>query len=360
MQEQYPGSAADPWREFQSERNKHFFAGLASYYNSVRFYIVGEGIFRQLEQDHRVVLENDAWLAVTTRLQVLLVKSPSLSLSLNDQQGALKNLKANVDTARMQVIQKSDLRNVAPELDQLRYSHLWKPLSWLTKVVEASLVTIHAYTFNHWGLAIVIFSILLNLTLFPIHNMVARMQDEVGRNRALLEPKLVEIKMMYDGEEAHNRVIAAHKAIGVSPFYSLKPLLGIVVQAPIWIAVFNALGEMPQLAGQSFLWIDDLAYPDIVAQLPFNIPLLGTTVHPLPLVMFGVTCLSVSALRNERGSKIEYVRQKRNLYGMAVVFLILLYPFPAAMTLYWTLNNLIQFVSQQFVRKSTEARISAD
>ena len=345
-------SSADPWCEFQVTRERHIFSGLASYYNDVNFYIVGKDIFQPLDPGEVFVLENDTWLAVAARFDVLLAQSPGLSLHLSDRERTLENLKAQVEPGHLQLVKKSDLHTVAPELDQVRYAHLWAPLSWLAKVVEYSLVAIHAYAVNQWGLAIVVFSILLKLVLFPVHTAVARMQDEVSRVRSLLEPQLAKIKANYDGEEAHNRVMAAHTTLGVTPFYLLKPLLGVLVQVPIWIAVFNALGEMPQLAGQSFLWIDDLAYPDVIAVIPFNVPLFGATVHMLPFVMFGVTCLSVLAVRNDLWSKIEYARQRRNLCWMALAFLLLLYPFPAAMVLYWTLNNLLQLIAQLLTRRS--------
>ena len=309
-------------------------------------------MFQQLDAGEVFVLENDTWLAVAARFKVLLVRSPGFSFRLSDRERTLEYLQAQVEPGRLQLVKKSDLHTVAPELDQIRYAHLWAPLSWLAKVVEYSLVAIHAYAVNHWGLTIVVFSILLKLALFPVHTAVARMQDEVSRVRSLLEPQLAEIKANYDGEEAHNRVMAAHTTLGVTPFYSLKPLLGVLVMVPIWIAVFNALGEMPQLAGQSFLWIDDLAYPDVIAVIPFDVPLFGATVHMLPFVMFGVTFLSVRTLRNDIWSKTERTRQKRNLCWMALAFLLLLYPFPAAMVLYWTLNNLLQLFAQLLIRIS--------
>ena len=345
-------SAADPWCEFQVTRETHNFAGLASYYNDMNFYIVGKEIFQPLEPGEAFVLENDTWLAVAARFKVLLVRSPGLSFRLSDRERMLEYLQAQVEPDHILVVEKSDLHTVAPDLDQVRYAHLWAPLSWLAKVVEYSLVTIQAHAVNHWGLAIVVFSILLKLALFPVHTAVARMQDEVSRVRSLLEPQLAEIKANYDGEEAHNRVLAAHKTLRVTPFYSLKPLLGVLVQVPIWIAVFNALGEMPQLAGQSFLWIDDLAYPDVIAVIPFDVPLFGATVHLLPFVMFGVTCLSALTFRNDLWSNRERTRQRRNLCWMALAFLLLLYPFPAAMVLYWTLNSLLQLLAQSFIRIS--------
>ena len=343
-------SSADPWCEFRATGETHHFAGLASYYNDVNFYFAGKDVFQPLEHGDAFVLENGTWLAVAARFEVLLAPGTNPGLRLSGRKGALEYLKTQVEPERLQLVKKSDLHAVAPELDQVRYAHLWAPLSWLAKVVEYSLVTIHAHAVNHWGLAIVVFSILLKLALFPVNNVVAGLQDEVSRVRSLLEPRIADIKANYDGEEAHNRIMAVHRTLGVTPFYSLKPLLGVLVQVPIWIAVFNALGEMPQLAGQSFLWIDDLAYPDVIAVIPFNIPLFGETVHLLPFVMFAVTYLSVLTFRNDLWSNRERARQRRNLCWMALAFLLLLYPFPAAMVLYWTLNNLLHFFAQLLIR----------
>ena len=321
------GGSVIPWCEFQTTPGKHVFYGLASYYNGVSFYIVGKDAFRPLQPGAAFVLENSTWLAVAARFEVLLVQSPGLRLRLSGRERTLEVLNTPVEPGRVQVVKKSDLHTLAPEFSRLRYTHLWAPLSWLAKVIEYSLAAIHAHVVNHWGLALVLLSVLLKLVLFPVHIAVARMQDKVGRIRSLLEPQLAEIKANHDGEEAHKRVMAAHRALGVTPFYPLHPLLGLLVQVPIWIAVFNALGEMPQLAGRSFLWIEDLAYPDVIAVLPFSVPLFGTTVHLLPFVMAGVACLAARTVRNDRWSKIEGVRQRRNLYWMAIAFLLLFYPF---------------------------------
>ena len=52
-----------------------------------------------------------------------------------------------------------------------------------------------------------------------------RFQRRVSQVQAQLAPQLAEIKANYDGEEAHNRLMAAHKSLGVLPFYTLKPML---------------------------------------------------------------------------------------------------------------------------------------
>ena len=89
------------------------------------------------------------------------------------------------------------------------------------------------------------------------------------------------------------KIMEAHKNLGVSPFFSLRPMLVTLIQFPILIATFNALGEMPQFQGVSFLWIEDLAYPDSLASLPTRLAIFGSEVSLLPFVMSALTLASM-------------------------------------------------------------------
>jgi YidC/Oxa1 family membrane protein insertase len=179
--------------------------------------------------------------------------------------------------------------------------------------------------------------------------MTTNFQRKVSQVQSSLAPKLADIKANYDGEEAHNRLMAAHKELGVSPFYTLKPMLGSFIQIPILIATFNALGEMPQFVGQSFLWIKDLAYPDAIMQFSFAVPMFGDSLNLLPFLMTIITIYSTRVFQNKHAPEAEVKRQKRNLYFMAFAFFILFYPFPAVMVLYWALANILQFIQQKYV-----------
>ncbi len=332
--------------------SEHFeFYGLASYYNNISAYLVNQHSITDVEVGSRTTLKQGQWFVIAGRLDVLLVRASGLQLEFSDTQLLLENSsKLQQPDSVVKVVRKSDLSGIASELDQVRYVHLWGPLAWLAKLVESSIVALKANVIFHWGMAIVLFSILVKLLLLPVIVMTARMQRKVSQIQAKLTPKLAEIKANYDGEEAHNRLMAAHKELGVSPFYTLKPMLGTFIQIPILIAVFNALGEMPQLDGQSFLWIDNLAYPDAIGYLPGSVPMIGNTVSLLPFIMTAVTIVSVIFFQNRHASKPEIKRQKRNLFLMAVAFFVLFYAFPAAMVLYWTLVNLLHIIQQQLIK----------
>jgi len=334
----------------QVEENYTFY-GLASYYNNSSYYIVSGDELHKISASGEIELKKGQWLAVVGRLDVLLIQGIGLPENLDQFElyftdgGIPRPLNTNI-----QITSKPGLSSIASELDQIRYAHLWAPISWLAKVVELSLVAIQGSLTVSWGAAVALFSVLLKLVLLPVGVMTVHFQRRVSQIQAQLAPKLAEIKVNYDGEEAHNRLMAAHKELGVSPFYALKPMWGSFIQIPILIAVFNALGEMPQFVGQSFLWIGDLAYPDVIGYLPLPIPMFGNTISLLPFIMTAVTLYSTVIFRNRYASKDELRRQKRNLYFMAAVFFILFYPFPAVMVLYWTLSNALHTIQQQIIK----------
>ena len=181
--------------------------------------------------------------------------------------------------------------------------------------------------------------------------MTVNFQRKINKIQSVLVPKIKSIKSRYKGEEAHNKILKEYKELGVSHFYTLKPLLGSLIQVPILIAIFNALGEMPQFDGHSFLWINNLAYPDSLAYFPFTIPMFGNSFNLLPIMMTAITLYSTLIFRDRSALKSQETRQKRNLYLMAAVFFTLFYPFPASMVLYWTLANILQTVQQQIIRQ---------
>ncbi len=157
------------------------------------------------------------------------------------------------------------------------------------------------------------------------------------RSRALI---LAAIRREYKGEEAHNRSLAVYRKHGVSHFYTFKSRAGFLIQIPIFIAALDMLGKNFRLAGEGFLWIEDLAAPDALAPLPFALPFFGGYLNLLPFVMTLFTVLAARWQEDATLSPSLLRAQRLKLYAMAGVFFVLLYTFPAAMVLYWTANNL--------------------
>lgn len=327
------------------------FFGLAAYYNNVDYYIVESDQIQRVKQNVTIELGKTEWLVVVGRYNALVIRKAGLVFRDEEKRFLIQNHEVLRDSdAIVDIVKKTSLKNIALELDQIRFAHLWSAFAWLAKLCELLLVAIYVYIIESWFWAIVILSVLIKVAMLPLSIFTARSQRRVSLVQAQLLPRLEEIKANYDGEEAHNRIMSAHKNLAVTPFFTIKPMLITLIQVPILIAVFNALGEMPQLDGQEFLWIQNLAYPDAALSLYANIPMFGNTINALPVLMTVITLVSARTFQNQYAPKGEVERQKRNLYLMAVGFLVLFYPFPAAMVIYWTLVNALQIIQQRVVK----------
>ena len=227
---------------------------------------------------------------------------------------------------------------------------MWEPFRLLCIGIEGIFLWINSIHIFGWGLTIILFSLIFKIFILPINIFLIRSQRKVSYIQVSLAPRLEKIKSTFSGEEAHNKFMAAHKEIGVTPFYNLKPLFLTVIPIPFLIAIFNVLGELDLIAGNSFLWIKDLAYPDAMFQFDFNIPFLGNSINPLPIIMTLMTIFLAFFHQNRIVSEKELKKQKLNLYIIAFGIFLLFYPFPSAMVLYWTCATLWQIIQQRFIR----------
>jgi YidC/Oxa1 family membrane protein insertase len=327
--------------------------GLASYYN-MHWVLRLTGKASVIEADDigfSTLLENDEWVGAVGRFNVLLLSAAGATpYHLPDGSLLLCYRENPSGPIKVYFGDKSNAEALMPSFKALRFSHLWRGLAYLSWIVTDALEAIGRVLGGAWGWAILIFGVILKILLLPINIVAGRLQRQVALHQASLEPKISLIKEHYDGEEAHNLIIASYKELGITPFFTLKPMVGALIQVPILIAIFNTLAEMPELHGASFFWIDDLAAPDVIGGLPFTIPFLGDTVNLLPLLMTFMTIVSTWIFKNSYLTPSGLKNQKRNLYLMGGAFLVLFYPFPAAMVLFWTVANLLQFIQQETVR----------
>ena len=326
--------------------------GLAAFYMFVRrLAIASDGDLEQLEPDTLTVnFDAVEWVGLVGRFQVLMISAPGGEIFFENDKLILSWPTGKLENVRLFYGTKLEAGQQVPLLDVIRYSHLWNWLGSFSRAVERALVFVQQNMVSSWGWAIIVFGVLLKILLLPVALMTNHFQRSVSQCQAILEPKLAEIKEINDPEEAHNRTMAAYKELGVTPFYVLKPLAGSLIYVPILVAIFNALGEMSQFDGVSFLWIKDLAYPDAVMNLPFEIPFFGSTVNLLPFLMTILTLIATIIFKNRHTTPKQIKRQKRNLYLMAAAFFVLFYPFPACMVLYWTLANVLQLAQQQMLK----------
>ena len=243
-------------------------------------------------------------------------------------------------------LNSAELSELDPQLRQLMYSALWDWLRQLCFLIEWIFISLLNLVGNE-GIAILLLACVLKIMIFPLNRIAEKWQDDVNSIQSDLQPQIDEIKSMLSGEEANHRIMQLYQDKNVSPFYSVKSLFGFLIQIPIFIAVFDVLGESIYLLEKSFFFIDDLSKPDQWLSLPIVIPFLGSSFNLLPFCMMIISLLSAFLYHDRNLSSDLLSNQKRNLYFMSLLFFILLFTFPSGMVLYWTASNILQLLQMQ-------------
>lgn len=228
---------------------------------------------------------------------------------------------------------------------------LMHSLNWLYRVV------------GNYGLAIVILTFLIRILMHPIAHKGMKIQAKTMEEMGKIKPELDAINKKYksDPTKRNQEMMALYKTHGISPLAPLRGCLPMLVQLPIFFALYQLLSESIDLRGATFLWIDDLSGPDTLIDLTkhgwdFTLPLLGavTAFNLLPFLM-GASQYAMSKMTPTPGSDQS---QKQMMLIFSLIFPFLLYNFPSGLFIYWLINNVWQSVHQliakRIVKKPTE------
>ena len=204
---------------------------------------------------------------------------------------------------------------------------------------------------GNWGFAIIVLALLIRLFTIPITRISLDYQQRAIEQQRRIAPKIAEIKRTYTGVELSEQMIALYEDERYDHTAPFKGMLGLFIQIPILIALFTVIGEMSELRHASFLWINDLSLSDRLFPLGVDIPFFGGYFNVLPFLMAGITILS-TWLASQRSETPTL-----SLFGMAILFFVFFYSFPAALVLYWFASNLFQLLQQllQHTRKAGES-----
>jgi YidC/Oxa1 family membrane protein insertase len=198
-------------------------------------------------------------------------------------------------------------------------------LSWLASIA------------HNYGVAIILFSLAVTAMTAPFTLMSFRSMRKMQELKPRIDRLMEQHKS--DPKRMNQEVFALYKEHRVSPLGGCLPML---LQMPIFIALFQGISHYIELRGASFLWIKDLSLPDRVAQLPFSVPLLGSEVNVLPAIMAIAMYLQTQASQKSMGSSAANNPTAQMMSGplMPIVFFVMFYHFPAGLVLYWLTNSL--------------------
>ena len=340
-------------------------SGFGGLYNGTRLVAINSKKVESLASLSNVKDEETEWLGARSRFWTFLINSDDLSSTVIDDVNE-ENLSFRLKVPTVDAISKhqfriyfgpverSQIERVSLTLNQLMYSALWDWLRLICRAIVILFLWCLSMTGNP-GLSILFLAVSVKVLLYPLTFIAEKWQSQVNKTQAWIQPKINEINKQYSGEAANTKILNLYRDNNISPFFTIKGLFGFLIQVPIFIAVFDVLGESILLAGQSFLFIEDLSKPDQWLELPFVIPFFGSYFNLLPLLMTIITLVSAISYRDQYLTGDLLKDQQLKLYIMAALFFILFFTFPSGMVLYWTCSNLIQLLKSLVIKKSSLA-----
>jgi len=188
---------------------------------------------------------------------------------------------------------------------------------------------------HNWGLAIIVLSIAVYFLLFPLSIKQMRSMKEMQ----LLQPKIETLrKELKDNPQKLNKeIMELYKQHKVNPLGGCLPLL---LQMPIFFALYQALIRSVALRGAHFLWIKDLSAPDQIFVFKNSIPLIGNQVNILPILM-AIGMFVQQKISAVKASGEAAQQQKLMSIIMPIMFGVIFYQMPSGLVLYWFVNSLL-------------------
>jgi len=327
-------------------------AGVAALRERVQRVVVADGSARAFRDAGGERVPAGGWAGVRSRFWAIVLRQDGAATLAPRPAGGIALLADPSDgyawryTFYSGPLERRALARADPPLEPMLLSGLW---SWLRALSLALLSLLRGLTaiVGHPGVAIIALAICVKILLLPLTAVADRLQDQVNATQARLQPGIEAINTAHRGEERVRRTLALYRDEGVHPLYTLKSLLGFLIQIPVFIAVFDMLAEDFDLFRASFLWIQDLSRPDALLRLPVCVPFFGCDLNLLPFLMSGASLAALLRFRSAVLTPALVRRQRRNLAGMTLLFFLLFYTFPAGMVLYWTSTNCFQLVIQE-------------
>lgn len=191
------------------------------------------------------------------------------------------------------------------------------------------------------GGRILFFSVAINLILAPLYSQMESRSRAGRAKRALVEQDVGRMKRFFRGRERYFYIQAVYRQHGYRPLTQLWASGDLFVQILVFASVFHFLRGLELLKGASFGPLEDLSRPD---------GLLGG-LNLLPILMTVINVAAMLAYVEDRGRRLQAA-------ALALLFLVLLYPSPSGLVLYWTMNNLFSLVRNLWKRRSSSASSS--
>lgn len=203
--------------------------------------------------------------------------------------------------------------------------------------------------FSNYGVLIIVLVLIVKLVMTPL---VYKSYVSMAKMR-MLAPELAIIKEKVgdDSAKMQQEQMKLYQQVGVSPLSGCIPVLATM---PILMSLFFLFPNLIELRQESFLWASDLSTYDAPIKLPFSIPFYGAHVSIFTLAM--TVSQLVYAWYNNQITPTQVQQpgmpdMRMLTYFMPVMFMFIMNSFPAGLSFYYLVSNVVTILQQQIIRR---------
>lgn len=213
------------------------------------------------------------------------------------------------------------------------FAWLCGPLLWVLNLFHALI--------PNYGVAIILLTLLVRVIFWPLtHKSTVAM-----RKMSVVQPQIKEIQRKFkdNPQKIQQETFKLYREQKVNPFSSCLPML---VQIPVFIALFVVLRSAVELRFASFLWIADLSQPEN----------LFAGVLPVPINILPILTAVTMGLQTHLSPSTGDPAQKRMMtWMMPIMLLFMFYSMPSALCLYWTVSQALSILQMWHIQRTTRA-----
>lgn len=215
----------------------------------------------------------------------------------------------------------------------------------LVQIIEISF-KLFDRLFSNTGIAVLGVSLTVTILCLPLYIVAEKWQQIERDTQARLKRGVDRIKAVFKGDEQYMILTTFYRQNHYHPMMALRSSFGLLIQVPFFMAAYTCLSNMQALQGAHFLFIRDMGKPDALFAIG------SFSVNVLPIAMTLINCAAGAVY-----TKGFPIREKLQIYGMAALFLVLLYNSPSGLVLYWTMNNILSLVKNIFYKLKNPLKV---
>ncbi len=221
----------------------------------------------------------------------------------------------------------------------------WAIFTYVNKYLIMPLFSVLEKVTSNYGMIIFLLVLVVKLVLLPL-----QYKSYVGMAKMkVLQPQVNDIRAKYTDPQdmnAQQEIMKFYGKAGVSPLSGCIPL---VLQMPVFLALFNFFPNAIQLRQKTFLWADDLSSYDSVWDFGFSVPFYGDHLSMFTL-LFTLSQLAYTYYNNQITVSMQ-PQMKVISYVMPVMFIFFLNSFASGLTYYYFISNVITIAQQNIIKK---------